>query len=62
MVELVDLEASAEGTVVETLRVVEPKDAVEPVVTVVVEWIDERTFRSTRMAGDPLPAAAARPL
>lgn len=67
MVELVELEATAEGTMVETLRVVEPKDAVEPVRTVIVEWLDERTFRSTEfrsteMAGDSSPARAIGPL
>lgn len=53
MVELVEMEASAQGTMVETLRVVEPRDAVEPVRTVIIEWLDERHFRSLEVPGDP---------
>lgn len=60
MDELVEIEATAEGTIVEVIGVVEPKDAVEPVKTRIVEWLDERTFRSSQVAADPLcPAGAA---
>jgi len=52
--ELIELEATTYGTIIEVLRVVDPKDVFEPVKTRIVEWLDESSFRSTNVPGDPL--------
>lgn len=52
--EIVQIEATPDGAIIEVLRVVNPKDAFEPVKTPVVEWLDERHFRDVVVSGDPL--------
>jgi hypothetical protein len=41
-----EIELTPEGTVLETVRLVDVKDPVEPVRILVREWIDERHYRS----------------
>lgn len=39
-------ELTPQGTILETLRLVDAKDPVEPVRVLVREWIDEQHYRS----------------
>lgn len=57
--ELVDMEITSQGTIIEVLRIVDPKDVFEPVKTRLVEWLDEATFRSTEIPGDPSASLAS---
>ncbi len=43
---LQEVELTPQGTVLETLRIVDVKDQVEPVKLLVREWIDARHYRS----------------
>jgi hypothetical protein len=43
---LQEVELTPEGTVLETVRLVDVKDPIEPVKLLVREWIDERHYRS----------------
>jgi hypothetical protein len=42
-----DIELSPEETVLETIRLVDVKDPIEPVKLLVREWIDEQHYWST---------------
>ena len=46
---------TAEGTLLEVLRVVDVKDSIAPVRLRVREWIDERHYRDVDVSGDPIP-------
>lgn len=43
---LQDVDLTPQGTVLETIRIVDVKDPVEPVKLLVREWIDTRHYRS----------------
>jgi hypothetical protein len=49
------VEATAEGTLLEVLRVVDVKDSIAPVRLRVREWIDERHYRDVDVPEDPVP-------
>ena len=51
-----EVEFTAEGTLLEVLRVVDVKDSIAPVLLRVREWIDERHYRDVDVSGDPVPA------
>ena len=46
---------TAEGTLLEVLRIVDVKDSIAPVRLRVREWIDERHYRDVDVSGDPIP-------
>jgi hypothetical protein len=46
---------TAEGTLLEVLRIVDVKDSMAPVRLRVREWIDERHYRDVDVSGDPIP-------
>jgi hypothetical protein len=50
-----EVEVTAEGTLLEVLRVVDVKDSISPVRLRVREWIDERHFRDVDVPEDPVP-------
>jgi hypothetical protein len=50
-----DVEFTAEGTLLEVLRVVDVKDSIAPVRRRVREWIDERHYRDVEVPEDPVP-------
>ena len=50
-----EVEFTAEGTLLEVLRIVDVKDAIAPVRLRVHEWIDERHYRDVDVSGDPIP-------
>jgi len=50
-----EVEFTAEGTLLEVLRIVDVKDSVTPVRLRVREWIDERHYRDVDVSGDPIP-------
>jgi hypothetical protein len=50
-----EVEFTAEGTLLEVLRVVDVKDSIAPVRLRVREWIDERHYRDVDVSGDPVP-------
>ena len=50
-----EVEFTAEGTLLEVLRVVDVKDSIAPVQQGVREWIDERHYRDVDVSGDPVP-------
>jgi hypothetical protein len=50
-----EAEFTAEGTLLEVLRVVDVKDPVVPVHLRIREWIDERHYRDVDVSGDPVP-------
>jgi hypothetical protein len=50
-----EAELTAEGTLLEVLRVVDVKDPVVPVRLRVREWLDERHYRDTDVPEDPVP-------
>lgn len=49
------VEFTAEGTLLEVLRVVDVKDSIAPVQLRVREWIDERHYRDVDVPEDPIP-------
>jgi hypothetical protein len=49
-VELIDIEVTEDGTIVEVMRIVDVKDAISPVRLRVREWIDERHYRDVEVA------------
>jgi len=50
-----EVEFTAEGTLLEVLRVVDMKDPVVPVRLRVREWIDECHYRDVDVSEDPIP-------
>ena len=50
-----DVAFTAEGTLLEVLRIVDVKDSIAPVRLRVREWIDERHYRDVDVSGDPIP-------
>jgi hypothetical protein len=50
-----EAEFTAEGTLLEGLRVVDMKDSIAPVRLRVREWIDERHYRDVYVPEDPVP-------
>jgi hypothetical protein len=50
-----EVEVTAEGTLLEVLRVVNVKDSISPVRLRVREWIDERHYRDVDVPEDPVP-------
>ena len=50
-----EIELTAEGTLLEVLRVVDVKDSIAPVRVRVREWIDERHYRDLDVPEDPVP-------
>jgi hypothetical protein len=50
-----DIEFTAEGTLLEVLRVVDVKDSIAPVQLRLREWIDERHYRDVDVPEDPVP-------
>jgi len=57
MLEIITQEAefTAEGTLLEVLRVVDIKNPVVPVRLRLREWIDERHYRDVGVPEDPIP-------
>jgi hypothetical protein len=57
MLEITTLEVAltAEGTLLEVLRIVDVKDSIAPVQLRVREWIDERYYRDVDVPEDPIP-------
>ncbi|HZB09052.1 MAG TPA: hypothetical protein VE525_08075 [Rubrobacter sp.] len=57
MLEITTLEIAltAEGTLLEVLRIVDVKDSIAPVQLRVREWIDERHYRDVDVPEDPIP-------
>ena len=57
MLEITTLEVAltAEGTLLEVLRIVDVKDSIAPVQLRVREWIDERHYRDADVPEDPIP-------
>ena len=57
MLEITTLEVAltAEGTLLEVLRIVDVKDSIAPVQLRVREWIDERHYRDVDVLEDPIP-------
>jgi predicted transcriptional regulator len=49
-----EVEITAEGTLLEVLRVVDVKDSIALVRLRVREWIDERHYRDVDVSGDPV--------
>jgi hypothetical protein len=49
-VELIDIEVTEDGTIVEVMRIVYVKDVISPVRLRVREWIDERHYRDVEVA------------
>jgi hypothetical protein len=50
-----EVEFTAEGTLLEILRVVGVKNPVAPVRLRLREWIDERHYRDVDVSEDPIP-------
>jgi hypothetical protein len=50
-----EVEFTAEGTLLEVLRIVDVKDSIAPVRLRVREWIDERHYRDVDMSEDRVP-------
>ena len=57
MLEITTLEVAltAEGTLLEVLRIVDVKDSIAPVQLRVRQWIDERHYRDVDVPEDPIP-------
>jgi hypothetical protein len=55
-----EVEVSAEGTLLEVLRVVDVKDSMFPVRLRLREWIDERHYRDVDVPEDPVPDLVPR--
>ena len=50
-----EVEFTADGTLLEVLRVVDVKDSIAPARLRVREWIDERHYRDVDVPEDPVP-------
>jgi hypothetical protein len=50
-----EAEFTAEGTLLEVLRVVDVKDSIAPVRLRIREWIDERHYRDVDVPENPIP-------
>ena len=50
-----EVEFTAEGTLLEVLRIVDVKDSTAPVRLRVREWIDERHYRDVDVPEDSVP-------
>jgi hypothetical protein len=50
-----EVEFTAEGTLLEVLRVVDVKDSIAPVRLRVREWMDERHYRDVDVPEHPVP-------
>ena len=50
-----EVEFTAEGTLLEVLRVMDVRDSIAPVRLRVREWIDERHYRDVDVSGDRVP-------
>ena len=50
-----EVQFTAEGTLLEVLRIVDVKDSIAPVHLLVREWIDERHYRDVDVPEDPIP-------
>ena len=50
-----EVEFTAEGTLLEVLRIVDVKASIAPVRLRVREWIDERHYRDVDVPEDPVP-------
>jgi hypothetical protein len=50
-----EVEFTADGTLLEVLRIVDVKDSIAPVRLRVREWIDEHHYRDVDVSGDPVP-------
>jgi hypothetical protein len=50
-----EAELTAEGTMLEVLRVVDVKNPVVPVQFRIREWVDERHYRDVDVPEDPIP-------
>ena len=50
-----EVEFTAEGTLLDVLRVVDVKDSIAPARLRVREWIDERHYRDVDVSEDPVP-------
>ena len=57
MLEITTLEVAltAEGTLLEVLRIVDVKDSIAPVQLRVRQWIDERHYRDVDVPEEPIP-------
>lgn len=51
-VELLDLEVSGDGAVIEVMRLIDVKDLTEPTRLLIREWTDERPYREVEVADD----------
>jgi hypothetical protein len=50
-----EVEFTAEGTLLEVLRIVDVKDSIAPVQLRVRQWIDERHYRDVDVPEEPIP-------
>ena len=50
-----EVEFTAEGTLLEVLRIMDVKDSMAPVRLRVREWIDERHYRDLDVSASPIP-------
>jgi hypothetical protein len=50
-----EVQFTAEGTLLEVLRIVDVKDSIAPVHLLVREWIDERHYRDVDVPQEPIP-------
>ena len=50
-----EVEFTAEGTLLEVLRVVDVKDPIGPIRLLVREWLDERHYREVDVPRDFIP-------
>jgi hypothetical protein len=50
-----EVQFTAEGTLLEVLRIVDVKDSIAPVHLRVREWIDERHYRDVDVPQEPIP-------
>jgi hypothetical protein len=51
-----EVEVTAQGTLLEVLRVVDVKDSIAPIRLRVREWIDERHYRDVDVSENPVSA------
>jgi hypothetical protein len=49
-----EVEVTAQGTLLEVLRVVDVKDSIAPIRLRVREWIDERHYRDVDVSENPV--------
>jgi hypothetical protein len=50
-----EVEFTADGTLLEVLRVVDVKDPIVPIRLLVREWLDESQYREVDIPGDFIP-------